>query len=292
MSSSISEEFPFDSKFAEVLGSKMHFIEEGEGDPVLFLHGNPTSSYLWRNIIPHLTPHARCIAPDLIGMGKSDKPDIGYRFADHSRYIEEFIRNLGLTNVTLVVHDWGSALGFHYAMRHAENIKGIAFMEAMVKPPSWRGKPFGVQVGIRLFRLPVFGYLMVNVLNLFIRQMLPSLIVRKLTDAEKAFYAAPFPTAASRVPLRRWPCEVPLNRKPANMHKLMTDYCERLQQSDIPKLLLYATPGAAIDSEQVAWCEENLPNLKTVGVGEGLHYIQEDNPEQIGKELSEWYQAI
>ena len=121
----ISAAFPFDSKYIEVLGSKMHYIDEGEGDPILLLHGNPTSSYLWRNIIPHLTPKARCIAPDLIGMGKSDKPDIGYRFFDHVEYIEGFIEKMGLKNITLVIHDWGSGLGFHYAMRHEGNIKGI-----------------------------------------------------------------------------------------------------------------------------------------------------------------------
>ena len=270
----------------------MHYVDEGDGDPILFLHGNPTSCYLWRNIIPHVVPHARCIAPDLIGMGKSDKPNIAYRFADHSKYIEEFIRKLGLSNVTLVLHDWGSALGFHYAMRHSENIKGIAFMESMVKPPSWKGKPLGVKIGIRLFRAPIVGYLLVNVFNLFIRLMLPYLIVRKLSQQEKQFYAAPFPTIASRKPLRRWPCEVPLDDKPANMHKLMSEYSEQLQRSDIPKLLFHATPGAAIDSEELAWCKANLSHLKTVDVGRGLHYIQEDNPELIGEELAEWYRTI
>ena len=227
----------------------MHFIDEGEGEPILFLHGNPTSNYLWRNIIPHLVPHARCVAPDLSGMGKSDKPNIAYQFADHSKYIEEFIAKLGLSNVTLVLHDWGSALGFHYAMRHSENIKGISFMEAMVKPQSWKGKPISVRIGIGLFRTPIVGYLLVNVLNLFIKQMLPSLIVRKLSEQEKKTYAAPFPTIGSRKPLRRWPCEVPLEGKPASMHRLMSEYSERLKESDIPKLLFYATPGAAIDAE-------------------------------------------
>ncbi|MEL7232893.1 MAG: alpha/beta fold hydrolase, partial [Chloroflexota bacterium] len=136
-SNAISTDFPFESRFVDVHGSKMHYVDVGEGAPVLFLHGNPTSSYLWRNIIPHMSDHARCIAPDLIGMGKSDKPDIPYRFDDHYRYITGFIEALDLTNITLVIHDWGSALGFHYAMQHEDNVKGVAFMEAIVRPMSW-----------------------------------------------------------------------------------------------------------------------------------------------------------
>ena len=130
----ISTEFPFRSNFVEVHGSKIHYIDEGKGEPILFLHGNPTSSYLWRNIIPHLTGNARCIAPDLIGMGKSDKPDIEYRFFDHVKYIEGFIDKMKIKDVTLVIHDWGSGLGFHYAMRNEDKIRGIAFMEAILAP--------------------------------------------------------------------------------------------------------------------------------------------------------------
>ena len=139
----ISAAFPFQSKFVEVHGSKMHYVEEGAGDPVLFLHGNPTSSYLWRNVIPHVSPLARCIALDLIGMGKSDKPDLEYRFVEHSRYVDGFIEALGLRNITFVIHDWGSALGFHYARRHEENVKGLAFMEAIVRTLTWDEWPVG-----------------------------------------------------------------------------------------------------------------------------------------------------
>src|SRR5713226_6390445 len=134
----ISADVPYQSNYIEVHGSKLHYIDEGSGDPILFLHGNPTSSYLWRNIIPYLTPLGRCIALDLIGMGKSDKPDIEYQFFDHVKYVDGFIEKIGLRNITLVIHDWGSALGFHYAMRHESNVRGIAFMEAIVMPvPSW-----------------------------------------------------------------------------------------------------------------------------------------------------------
>ena len=155
MAKAISTTLPLTSKYVEVHGSKMHYLDEGVGDPILFLHGNPTSSYLWRNIIPHLTPHARCIAPDLIGMAKSDKPDLNYRFFDHVKYVEGFIEKLGVSNLTLVAHDWGSALGFHYAMRHEDNVKGLAFMEAIVKPLSWEDFPPDFKNGFRLLSLQI-----------------------------------------------------------------------------------------------------------------------------------------
>ncbi len=138
----ISANFPYQSNYIEVHGSSIHYVEEGAGQPILFLHGNPTSSYLWRNIIPHVASLGRCIAPDLIGMGRSDKPDIDYRFVDHANYVEEFIEKMDLQDITLVVHDWGSALGFHYAMRHESNVRGLAFMEAILAPvPSWEMRP-------------------------------------------------------------------------------------------------------------------------------------------------------
>jgi len=166
MKKEISAKFPFESKFIEVKGSKMHYIDEGEGDPILFLHGNPTSSYLWRNIIPYTKPLGRCIAPDLIGMGKSDKPDIAYGFQDSYEYLEEFIVALGLKNITLVIHDWGSGLGFHYANMHRDNIKGIVFMEAMVKPLAWKTLPsFSLRMAFRMMRTPFIGWVLVVLLQ-------------------------------------------------------------------------------------------------------------------------------
>ncbi len=288
----ISAEFPFESKYVTVQGSRMHYIDEGSGDPILFLHGNPTSSYLWRNIIPHLTPHGRCIAPDLIGMGKSDKPDLGYRFVDHARYVDGFIEALGLENITFVIHDWGSALGFDYAMRHEASVKGLAFMEAIIRPSSWAQFPKDFKMGFKLMRTPGRGWLMISVANVFVKQILPQAIVRELTTEEKARYAEPFPTVKSRKPVRVWPLEVPIDGKPADVAALVSANCEKLQASELPKLLFYATPGGIIDAAAVTWCAEHLPNLQTVDIGDGIHYLQEDNPRLIGEKLATWYQAL
>jgi haloalkane dehalogenase len=288
----ISANFPFESKYVEIHGSQMHYIDEGAGDPILFLHGNPTSSYLWRNIIPYLVPHGRCIALDLIGMGKSDKPDLDYRFFDHAKYVEGFIEKLDLSNLTLVIHDWGSGLGFHYAMRHESNIKGIAFMEAMLKPMKWEDFPADQKMGFKLFRTPVIGWFMLSVMNMFLTQLVPQMMVRKLSEEEKDHYGAPFKTIQSRKPVRQWPCEIPIDGQPADVHDAMSDYSQKLQESELPKILFFASPGAIIDSQYVDWCKQNLKNLKVVDIGEGVHYIQEDNPHLIGEELAKWYQDL
>ena len=289
----ISAEFPFEPKYVEVLGSWMHYIDEGRGDPVLFLHGNPTSSYLWRNIIPYLTPKARCIAPDLIGMGKSDKPDIDYRFFDHMRYIDAFIETMGLENITLVIHDWGSGLGFHHAMRHEDNIKGIAFMEAMVRPmPSWDLFPEAFQGIFKAFRTPEIGWNMIVNDNMFVEQLLPGGVARGLTEQEMEHYREPFKDPAHRKPVWVWPNELAIEGEPADVVEVIGDYCEKLQQSKLPKLLFYAEPGAILGAPMVEWCKEHLENLTTVDIGAGIHYVQEDNPHLIGSELAKWYEKL
>lgn len=288
----ISAEFPFESKYIEVNGSKMHYIDEGAGDPILFLHGNPTSSYLWRNIIPYLTPLGRCVAPDLIGMGKSDKPDIPYRFSDHSRYVNGFIEALGLKNLTLVVHDWGSGLGFHYAANHAHNVKAVAFMEAIVRPSRWDDFPPDFKTGFKMFRAPGIGWLMISVANLFVKKLLPEAIHRSLTPEEMQIYAEPYPTVSSRLPVRRWPCEIPIDGTPKDVHDEVAQYSEWLQTTEIPKLLFYAQPGGIIDEHIRAWCHQSMSNLNMVDIGAGIHYLQEDNPHLIGEELAGWYKAL
>lgn len=290
--SAISADFPFESKYHRVQGSRMHYIEQGEGDPILFLHGNPTSSYLWRNIIPHLSPAARCIAPDLIGMGKSHKPDLSYRFFDHVEYVDEFIDSMGLENITLVIHDWGSALGFHYAMRHEHNIKGIAFMEAIIAPLSWADLDKEFRLGFKLMRTPGIGWFMISVLNFFVKGMLPKTILRTLSPEEMRHYEEPFRTVGSRRPVRQWPCEIPIDGEPQDVHAAVSAYNLKLQQSQLPKLLLHADPGAITTAKEVAWCREHLPNLTVADIGAGRHFIQEDHPHEIGSCLREWYTKL
>lgn len=292
MQQDISSEFPFESKFLTVKGSKIHYIDEGEGDPVLFLHGNPTSSYLWRNIVPHLSGQARCIAPDLIGMGKSDQPDLDYGFADSYAYLKAFIEALELDKITLVLHDWGSGLGFHYAYQHPDKVKGIAFMEAVYRLVDFEKLPRRIRGAMKLMRRSWANYLLLGYANMFIRKMLPNGILRKLSPAEKAVYAEPYPTIQSRKPLRVWPTEIPIHGSPEHTHEIVSAYQDWLLETEIPKLLLYADPGLLINIAEVPWIEENMPNLKAVHVGEGLHFIQEDQPEAIGTELAKWYATI
>lgn len=289
----ISADFPFESRYITVDGSEMHYVEAGEGDPILFLHGNPTSSYLWRNIIPHVSGLGRAIAPDLIGMGKSDKPDIDYRFFDHYGYIEGFIDRLGLENVTLVIHDWGSALGFHYACNHADNVKGIAFMEAIVAPvASWDDFHPDFQEMFRTFRTEGVGWDMIVGQNFFVERVLPGATARDLTDEEMAYYREPFIDEDARTPTWRWPNEIPIEGHPADVAAAVGAYNAWLQETEIPKLLLHAKPGALVRPAQIDWCRANLPNLETADVGTGIHFIQEDAPVEIGRAIAEWYRTL
>ncbi len=288
----ISSDFPFESKYLEVNNSKIHYIDEGEGDPILFLHGNPTSSYLWRNIIPYLTSYGRCIALDHIGMGKSDKPDIQYGFESTYDYLERFIDKLGLKNITLVIHDWGSIMGFHYANMHRDNIKAIVFMEASIQAPNFDGMPFSVKMALRSFRNPIVGSLIVKQANLLLNQMLPQLIDRQLTQAEMDAYTLPYPDAKSREPLLAWPRDVPVHGKPARTAKVMADYHEFLLESEHPKLCFYVTPGVGLQKEDVEIVKTKFKNTKVVYLGEGNHFLQEDYPHEIGSEIASWYQTI
>jgi haloalkane dehalogenase len=289
----ISADFPFRSKYCEVLGANMHYVDEGQGDPILFLHGNPTSSYLWRNIIPYLTPFARCIAPDLIGMGRSDKPAIAYRFVDHYRYVEGFIEKMGLRNLTIVAHDWGSALGLYYAMQHEETIKGLALMEGILMPLTWDIFPSDAQDLFKVFRTANEGWNLIVNQNLFIEHILFSAgTLRELSEEEKARYRAPFNDPSDRMPIWQWPNELPIEGRPADVTAIVTAYNQWLQASSLPKLLLAADPGVLCQAPVVEWCRRSLTHLEIVSVGAGLHFIQEDNPNFIGDELARWYLRI
>ncbi len=288
----ISADFPFESNYVEVNGSNIHYIDEGSGDPILFLHGQPTWSYLWRNVIPHATPVGRCIALDLIGFGKSDKPDIKYRFFDHVKYVEGFIEKMGLKNITLVIHDWGSALGFHYAMRHEDNIKGLAFLEAVFMPARYDELGPELAEFFQTVRGPNSRELLIDQ-NMFLEQVLPGMgVVRDLTEEEMTRYREPFLNPSSREPVWRWPQEVPIDGEPADVHQAVASYGEKLQRSELPKLLFYATPGAITPEPVVEWCKQNLKNLTAVHIGQGAHYLQEDNPHAIGSELAKWYRTL
>lgn len=289
----ISAEFPYKPAYESVLGSKIAYIDEGQGDPILLLHGNPTSSYLWRNIIPHLTSLGRCIAPDLIGMGQSDKPTIDYRFFDHVQNIDEFIKTLDLKNITLVGHGWGGVIGFHYARRHENNVKGLAFMETLLAPyPSWEIFPEEWQRAFQALRTPDVGWDMLVNQNLFIEKLLPGGVLRLLTQEEMSHYRRPFEQPSSRKPIWRWPNESPIAGEPSDVAEAVTHYNQWLQHSPLPKLLLYATPGDLIDTSLVEWCAHRLTNLKSAYIGEGRHFIQEDHPHQIGIELANWLSDV
>jgi haloalkane dehalogenase len=292
MKKPISAEFPFKSKFVEVKGSNMHYIDEGEGDPILFIHGNPTSSYLWRNVIPYMTNQGRCIALDHIGMGKSDQPDIHYGFKDSYDYLEAFIEKLGLKNITLVIHDWGAMMGFHYASMHPDNVKAIAFMEAAIDVPRYETMPGSIKVALAMMRSNFLGGLMVKRANIFITKMLPDMIMRKLTDEEMAYYAAPYPTPQSRKPLHRWPQDVPIKGKPAFSAERLQNYAKWLRETEIPKLCLYITPGVGFQAEDLKVVTAHFKNTKVVNLGEGLHFLQEDYPHEIGEEVSKWLKEI
>ena len=289
-----SDQMCIRDRYVEVLGSQMHYIDEGEGDPVLFLHGNPTSSYLWRNVIPYVSDDARVIAVDLIGMGKSDKPDIDYSFDDHAKYLNAFIEELELKDVTLVIHDWGSGLGFNYAANNEENIKGIAFMEALLMPmASYDAFPSPEAVEMfKNFRTPGVGEELIMNQNIFVEQLLPSMILRELSEEEFNYYSEPYPTPESRKPVWKWPNEIPIGGEPKNTHDIISSYNQWLQTTETPMLMIYATPGVLGNEMAVQWAEDNLMNLETVHIGPGLHFIQEDNPDAIGEAISDWYQTI
>lgn len=285
-----SPDYPFKPRYVNVHGSRMHYIEEGEGEPILFLHGNPTWSYLWRNVIPHIKPYGRCIAPDLIGMGRSDKPAIKYTFFDQAKYLEGFIKRLDLRNVTLVIHDWGSALGFHYAMEHEENVRGIAFLEAMMRSyKAWEDFPAPLRDTFRKFRTPGEGWELLVEKNVFVEQLLPQSVMRRLSEREMDYYREPFRSPEDRKPIYTFANQLPIEGTPGDVTRAVNSYSRKLQSSNLPKLLIYAEPGAITSAPDVEWARDNLKNLQTVNIGPGIHFHQEDNPDGVGRAVADWY---
>ena len=292
----ISPDYTFEDHYVEVHGSKMHYVDEGSGEIILFLHGNPTWSYLWRNVIPHLTPLGRCIAPDLIGYGRSEKPDIEYRWFDHARYLDGFIESMGLKNITLVLHDQGSGLGFHYAMHHEHNVRGIAFFEAIVRPYAWN--EFSTPEFREIFRrfrtggVGGEGWKLNVEQNFFIERLLPQAAGRPLTEKEMDYYREPFKDPKSRVPIWQFPRQTAIGGEPEDVWNAVSDYSRRLQRSELPKLMLYATPGALLTKENVEWSKKHIRHLQSVFIGTGSHFLQETCPHRIGEEVATWYKSL
>jgi haloalkane dehalogenase len=280
------------TKYADVLGSKMAYVDQGIGETgkpvVLFLHGNPTSSRLWRNIIPHISPQMRCVAPDLIGFGDSDKPDIGYRVEDHARYLQAFIEAIGLDDVVLVLHDWGSALGLDWARRHPTQARGLALMEFVQPVPTWLDLGLQAQEFLKAIRDPTIGRKLVIDENLFIERGLPDGIVRELSPEEMAQYRKPFLVPRHREPVYRFPNELPIAGTPSDVYAMATAYHDWLLQTETPKIFFHATPGIFISPSRASFYREHLKSCRTIDLGEGFHYLQEDYPDRIGQEISTW----
>lgn len=277
---------------ARVVDSSIHYLETGSGDPIVFLHGNPTSSYLWRNVIPQLAGEGRCLAPDLIGMGKSGKPKIDYRFTDHARYLDAWFDTMNLDRVTLVIHDWGSALGIHWAKRHPQRVVGIAMMEAILRDIPWSEFPKELVELFRGFRTPGVGEQLVLEQNVFIEKVLPGAVLRKLSAEEMDAYRAPFPTPESRAPMLRWPRELPLGGEPRDIVDMLKENEHWLAESETPKLLLTFDPGVLITPAVTDWCRKTLRNLETKAIGPGIHWVQEDHPAAIGDAVKEWRRRV
>ena len=281
----ISAEDNHPRKRINVLDGEMSYVTVGNGHPIVFLHGNPTSSYLWRNVIPHVSDLGRCLAPDLVGMGQSTaSPKGAYRFLDHARYLDAWFEALDLRrNVTLVLHDWGSALGFHWASRHPERVRAIAYMESIVQPRDWEDLPPS--------RAPIFrdlrsekGERMILEENAFIEVLLPKLIIRALTRTEMDSYRRPFVDPESRWPTLVWPRELPIAGEPADVVKIVEDYGQWLLQTPLPKLFFNAEPGSLLIGRAREFCR-SWPNQEEVTV-RGIHFIQEDSPDEIGFALA------
>jgi haloalkane dehalogenase len=288
-----SPDFPFERREERVGGTRMSYIETGRGTPtVLFVHGNPTSSYLWRNVIPHVARDTRCIAVDLVGMGASGRPSSGYTFADHARYLEEFIERRRLEDIVLVGHDWGSILALDYARRRPRNVQGIVLMEAMLRPyESWDEFPFPspIRDKFKEFRGPS-GWDLFSQGNEALNMMLPGrgTVLRTLSDREQREYRQPFEEPANRVPVWRFTTQIPIAGEPSDVDNAVREYERYLRESNTPKLLLTADPGAITSRRDVDWAERQVKNLRIVPIGAGTHFVQEDRPHAIGTAIAQW----
>ncbi len=282
---------PLDKQHATVNGKQMAYHDSGSGPTIVFLHGNPTSSYLWRNIVRALNGSYRCVTPDLIGMGDSeptgDEGPEAYRFVDHREYLDKLLDQLDLgDDITLVIHDWGSALGFDWANRHRDRVAGIAYMEAIVMPVTWEQWPDAARPIFQAFRSPA-GEEMVLEKNVFVERVLPGSVLRDLSDDEMAEYRRPFAAGGERRrPTLTWPREIPIDGEPADVVEIVQSYADWLSGAELPKLFVDADPGAILTGEQREFCR-SWPNQTEVTV-RGNHFLQEDSPDEIAAAIADW----
>jgi haloalkane dehalogenase len=293
----ISAAFPYQKQRRQVLGREMAYVEVGQGDPIVLLHGNPTSSYLWRNVLPHLRSLGRCIAPDLLGMGDSDKlPNSGpgsYRYVEQRRYLDGLLEALDVRErVTLVLHDWGSGLGFDWANRHRKAVKGIAYMEAIVGPQGWdHWDLMNMRPLLQALRSEA-GEEMVLKDNFFIEKILPGAILRPLSAEEMAEYRRPFAEPGEgRRPTLTFPREIPIEGKPADVAEIVAAYSDWLANSDVPKLFVKAEPGALLAGGANLERARSWPAQTEVTV-KGVHFVQEDSPDEIGRAIAAWMKDL
>ncbi|WP_165351144.1 haloalkane dehalogenase [Ciceribacter ferrooxidans] len=288
----IAEELTIPRREIAVLGSTMSYLEQGKGEVVLFLHGNPSAAYLWRNVIPSVSLSHRAVAVDLIGMGHSGKPDIQYGFADHARYLDAFVEAMGLERITLVGHDWGAALAWDFARRHPDKVVRLAFMEGVLPPafPQPSYEAMGKEMGgmFRAMRDPQEGRRMIMENNMFVEQILPMMINRSLGEKARREYGLPYRQIGDRLPTWAWPRDVPIGGEPASSVRLMNDIQSFMAKTRMPVLLAYADPGVLVPPQAVPFYTGLIRNLETAFVGQGLHFIQEDQPAAIGRALADW----
>ena len=291
----LSETMSYEKKFASVKGKQIAYVEEGSGDPIVLLHGNPTSSFLWRNVIPELVESGRVIVPDLIGQGDSEKLPASdgperYSLEVAYSYVDGLLESIGANeNVTLVIHDWGTGVGFLWAMRHPAAVKGVAYMEGIVKPVSWSDWPESAVGIFKGFRSDKGEDLILN-RNMFIEGVLPSSVIRPLSNAEMDAYRAPHLETDDRQPLLNWPRQIPIEGEPKDVVALVNEYGAFMAASDIPKLFINADPGSILVGPQREFCR-SWPNQQEVTV-KGLHFIQEDSPVEIGQAVANWLKTL
>jgi len=285
-------DFPFESRYVMVNGHRLHYIDEGEGPVLLFIHGNPTSSYLWRNVIKPLRGQYRCIAVDLIGFGNSDQPDIDYRFLTHYRYLEDFVAALALTDITLVLHDWGGPLGFRLAQQQPQIVSRLCFMETFPFTCDWDEFPLPLRPLFFAFRQERLGRFLIINRNLFVRMVLPFGVIRHLPRSVRRIYQKPFRQQASRYPVYVWPNQLPINDRQDETWQAIEEIEKGLGSMPQPMLLLRFRPGAVLGPARIRWLLEQIPNLDISDCGRGLHYVQEDNPEAIADAIQHWLNPL